>query len=64
MLSTFVVPEPRRNEVAIVAVQDRTPLAQVSAAVVAQGPPPEWHLTRALPHSYSNMHARTDRLLL
>lgn len=64
LLSTIVVPEPRRDDLTITAKPDTKPLAQVSAAFAAQGPPPEWHLMTALPHSYARMHARTERLLL
>ena len=64
LLSTFVVPEPRRDELSVLPSLDKQPFDQVSAAFAAQDPPPEWQLITALPHSYSNMHARTDRLLL
>ena len=64
LLPSFVAPEPRRDELAALATKDNQPLDQVSAAFAAQGPPPEWRLSTVLPHSYSNMHARTDRLLL
>lgn len=64
LLPSFVVPEPRRDALAVLASMDKQPLDQVSAAFAAQGPPPEWRLVTALPHSYSNMHVRTDRLLL
>ncbi|NNF76823.1 MAG: hypothetical protein HKN05_02230 [Rhizobiales bacterium] len=63
-MSSFVMPEPRRDELTLLATMEKPPLDQVSAAFAAQGPPPEWQLSMALPHSYSNMHARTDRLLL
>lgn len=64
LLPAFVAPEPRRGELAVLVSTDKRPLDQVSAAFSAQGPPPEWQLTLTLPHSYSKMHARTDRLLL
>ncbi len=64
LLSSFVTPEPRRDELTVLASTEKQPLDQVSAAFAAQGPPPEWPLSMALPHSYSKMHARTDRLLL
>ena len=64
LLSTIVVPEPRRDEMIVTAKPDTKPLAQVSAAFAAQGPPPEWRLVTALPHSYAHMYARTERLLL
>ena len=64
LLAPVVVPEQRRDELAITARSDTKPLTHVSAAIAAQGPPPEWRVTRALPHSYAHMHARTDRLLL
>lgn len=64
LLPAFVVPEPRRDELSVLPKLDKQPLGQVSAAFAAQGPPPEWRLVTAQPHTYSNMHARTDRLLL
>lgn len=64
LLPSFVLPEPKRNDLAVLTKPETRPAAQVQAVIAAHDPPPEWRLLLALPHSYALMHARTDRLLL
>ncbi len=64
LLAPVIVPEQRRDDMAVTAKPDTKPLSHVSAAIAAQDPPRDWRLTRGLPHSYAHMHARTERLLL
>ena len=64
LLPSIVLPEAKRDPFAVLGADDNRPLPEVRAAIAALGPPPEWRLNLAVPHSYARMHARTERLLL